>query len=447
MKKLLIIFLALLMGLPMFGQNRDQRLRKTSSNVNSRERAMINNGLDQTYVNEDSITAQAIDFTTGELTVTGQITGSPIIELYPDEVDMDDYTRSAVNRKIWKYRAGTSNIINTAGPNFLMQTIDTFNIGGVAGSVSYLHSDEVFFKSDLDLTGYTFGTGKSYKFYDSFKQNKVYGSTESIIIAPGAGDTVSISNIDGTTYTIATNDYLGGLRMDIGSMNVLLATARLDNHTVIDSLVVFKIFLDDAGIPADSLGKVYGIYNVDDGLRGVDGTYFLYSEYGDNYLNGDLEVTGNISADTLSCNVFDNFIPHMFLYFGDSTVSKSYTTDWAHLTNASDSIFIQDELEGFTVSNDTIVSTYNGDFNFDANFTHDADNGETVSIRFFNATTGFGIPVAGAQKGGGSGDYGSTSIIAYSEIAAGDKIVVQYKGDASGTAVFKNGVIRIKRIH
>lgn len=138
---------------------------------------------------------------------------------------------------------------------------------------------------------------------------------------------------------------------------------------------------------------------------------------------------------------------HMFEYFGDSTVSLSYTTAWAHLTNTGDSLFIQEELEGFTISNDTITATNGGDYDLVANFTHDGDNGETVSIRFYNVTTPAGIPTAGAQAMGGSDDYGTTSIIAYAEVAAGDKIVVQYKGDHSGTAVFKNGVVRITRLH
>ena len=49
---------------------------------------------------------------------------------------------------------------------------------------------------------------------------------------------------------------------------------------------------------------------------------------------------------------------HMFIYFGDSTVSLSYTTSWAHLTNTGDSIFIQSETDGFTISGDTITFTY-----------------------------------------------------------------------------------------
>ena len=138
---------------------------------------------------------------------------------------------------------------------------------------------------------------------------------------------------------------------------------------------------------------------------------------------------------------------HMFIYFGDSTVSLSYSTSWAHFTNATDSIFIQYELDGFTVSGDTITITNGGDYVFQGKLTHDGDNGETVSARFFNVTQTAGIPVAGAQTMRAANNFGSTPIQGYYDITAGDKVVLQYRGDANGTAVFKNGSILIYRLH
>ena len=138
---------------------------------------------------------------------------------------------------------------------------------------------------------------------------------------------------------------------------------------------------------------------------------------------------------------------HMFVYFGDSTVSKSYSTSWAHLTNANDSLFIPFELDYFTLTNDTIAVSQAGHYFFNAQFTHDGDNVETVSIRFYNVTKTAGIPVAGASTCRAANNFMSTPVMGYGEVDAGDKIVVQYKGDANGTAVFKNGSIRILRVH
>lgn len=138
---------------------------------------------------------------------------------------------------------------------------------------------------------------------------------------------------------------------------------------------------------------------------------------------------------------------HAFVYFGDSTISLSYTTAWAQLTNVSDSLFIQFELDGFAMSGDTITITTGGDYTFAGIFTHDGDNGETVSLRFYNVTQTAGIPVAGASTTRAANNFMSTPINGYYDINAGDKIVVQYKGDANGTAVFKNGSILIVKIH
>ena len=149
----------------------------------------------------------------------------------------------------------------------------------------------------------------------------------------------------------------------------------------------------------------------------------------------------NTELDTLLAPI------HMFMYFGDSTVSKSYSTSWAHLTNATDSLFIQTELDGFTVSGDTITCLYHGHYDLDAKFAHDGDNVETISIRFYNVTQTAGIPVSGASTARGANNFMSTPVTAYGTINAGDEIVLQYKGDANGTAVFKNGVIVIHRLH
>ena len=139
--------------------------------------------------------------------------------------------------------------------------------------------------------------------------------------------------------------------------------------------------------------------------------------------------------------------PHVFMYFNDSAVSKSYTTAWAHLTNATDSIFIPEELIGASVVNDTIILDYAGDYNFYGSFTHDGDNLETVSIRFYNSTQSDIIHAPGSNTMRAANNYMSTSVIGYGEIVAGDSVIVQYKGDANGTSKFQSGVINIIRLH
>ena len=56
-----------------------------------------------------------------------------------------------------------------------------------------------------------------------------------------------------------------------------------------------------------------------------------------NITSNDTDIT------TLNSRVDSLQAKHLFIYFGDSTVSKSYSTSWAHFTNATDSVFIQYE--------------------------------------------------------------------------------------------------------
>ena len=130
----------------------------------------------------------------------------------------------------------------------------------------------------------------------------------------------------------------------------------------------------------------------------------------------------NLAISEVNDLVDQNLI-HMFIYFGDSTTSLSYTTSWAHLTNTGDSLFIQEELEGFTMTDDTITIINGGDYDFTGSFAHDGDNGETVSVRFYNVTQTTGIPVAGANTMRAANNFMSTTVIGYSEIDAGDEIV------------------------
>ena len=74
-------------------------------------------------------------------------------------------------------------------------------------------------------------------------------------------------------------------------------------------------------------------------------------------------------------------------------------------------------------------------YEFEGSFTHDGDNLETVSIRFYNVSQAAGVPVAGAQTMRAANNFGSTTVFGYDEIVAGDTVVIQYKGDASDGCV------------
>lgn len=157
-----------------------------------------------------------------------------------------------------------------------------------------------------------------------------------------------------------------------------------------------------------------------------------------------VDASGNLSVDGVVA-VGESI--HLFHYYGDSSISKSYTTSWQHLTNGFGTMWINFEDDGFTVSNDTITVIAAGDYDLIATNTLDGDNGETQSIRFYNITQTAGIPTAGALTTRIAGNFGTIVTSGYAAFAAGDKLILQYKSDASGTSVYKNGTIKIYKVH
>jgi len=138
---------------------------------------------------------------------------------------------------------------------------------------------------------------------------------------------------------------------------------------------------------------------------------------------------------------------HAYLFFSDSSVSFTYSTSFATLTNATDSLFIQDGLDGVSVYNDSIIIDNAGIYELQANFTLDGDSGETVSLRFYNETDNAAVPGVAAMKAYEDAIPVNLSVLSRDTIAAADTITLQLKGSASGTSVLNHGSIFIKKIN
>ena len=158
-------------------------------------------------------------------------------------------------------------------------------------------------------------------------------------------------------------------------------------------------------------------------------------------MNDDVVIKGNIkSTDAI----------HLFSYFGDSTITYSFASSdtWYHMTNASNDMWIDSELDGFSVSNDTITVENPGDYDLRFKVNIIGGNGTSYAARFYNVTQAKGIPVSGAITGRGSGNVQSLTISAYAEgIDENDEIVIQIKADATQDATFKASTIKIYLIH
>ena len=118
MKKLKVLFtvLILFIGIGMaMGQDDDQRLRKNSSNMNARERTIVNNGLDHVYANE---TAIALRSTLASPTFTGTV-------VIPSPFTLGATSVTSTGAKL-NYLTGATGTTGTATTNLVYSASPTF---------------------------------------------------------------------------------------------------------------------------------------------------------------------------------------------------------------------------------------------------------------------------------------------------------------------------------
>ena len=177
--------------------------------------------------------------------------------------------------------------------------------------------------------------------------------TQDLLLYPEENDTIRLATKEGfktaveksqlQTYTPESNS-----RVELGDVVMKDIYAALDDDTSVDSITGISFRFRDAGIVPDSIGKVFMIKNIDEGdaLRGADNTYFLYSEYGDNYLKGDLEVTGDIQAKSIHFDSIRTSYNLLTLYIsnsgsdetGDGSESNPFQTTHKAVVSLKDTI-------------------------------------------------------------------------------------------------------------
>ena len=142
---------------------------------------------------------------------------------------------------------------------------------------------------------------------------------------------------------------------------------------------------------------------------------------------------------------------HAFCYFPESDITFTFalTATWYHLSNATNNLFANCELDGFTMSNDTLTITDKaGDYLFNATLNFTGTVNQTYKIRFWNVTKNAGVPIGGATDGSGT-DIIQITLQAYGEdYDIGDELILQIQNaDGSADAVFKSGNLFIKLLH
>jgi len=247
------------------------------------------------------------NYLNGDLEVTGTIFRDSARNQYVPKnvlggtIDMDDYPGIGVNA--FNNASSTTDVILPAsGHNIMNLNRDTINLSSESdpSAVSF-HNDWKGLRVDSDvvLTGSTFNMDYRAYSHSNLDAKGVNGLNFNHRLETAAFDTIKIDTwtpfyVGGQTFASGGDNLI-----DVGEQNLLYLFGSYDSKMSVDVVNGIRIRLDENGIPADSVGLVRIIWNEDNSkLEGVDGTYFLYSEYGDNYLNGDLEVTGTIFRDS-----------------------------------------------------------------------------------------------------------------------------------------------------
>lgn len=125
---------------------------------------------------------------------------------------------------------------------------------------------------------------------------------------------------------------------------------------------------------------------------------------------------------------------HSNCYRGESTILFTITSaeTWYHLTNATNDLFVNCELNGMTMTNDTLtIDSISGGYNHDFHLNFIGTPNKNYKCRIYNITKDVGVPVGDAQAGAGT-DIVSIDPSGYQHGDVGDKYIIQIQ-NADGT--------------
>ena len=276
----------------------------------------------------------------------------------PDVIIMDDYERKSGFYNAFNERSSNTIVdFGTTRWGFLNHQGDTITMSWTDKLIS-VNSSEVVFSTVDSIQAMLRVNNNRAAINDQF-YNKGFVNTGwhfDFFIGPESNDTVRMDIITGANINL--RGYTGNgsnNRVDIDAARVLHVHGAVDDRVVVDSLIMVYLEADDNGIVPDSIRSYYGIYHdyQTAPIIGDSVTYFLYSEYGDNYLNGDLEVLGLLKYEP----------PHASMTFEDEseTLTMSQNT-WVKITNGTDDIFTGTDVTNITHAGDSLTITTPGDY-------------------------------------------------------------------------------------
>ena len=140
---------------------------------------------------------------------------------------------------------------------------------------------------------------------------------------------------------------------------------------------------------------------------------------------------------------------HAYGGFQDSTATITISQgDFAQVTNAAGDLFTAVEVDGFTMSGDTLIFTNAGDYFGEVSLTYTTTNGNSCTMRIYNVTD---AAINGFKTGstGMGANYSTFTMPLYFEaVSAGDRFVLEVTNiDASNDIVAKFSTFYIAYLH
>lgn len=144
-------------------------------------------------------------------------------------------------------------------------------------------------------------------------------------------------------------------------------------------------------------------------------------------------------------------IIHGYFFFEDSSITVTINTQntWEHVTNATNTLFADQESDEMSITNDTITINETGHLEINWGLVLDGSNGNNIEVRMYNITDAAGVPIKDTRTTRGAGNRDGLGKPSYDiNATAGDKYIMQVR-NTSGTAnvTVYDGSIFIKETH
>jgi hypothetical protein len=325
------------------------------------------NALDSTWVSITTDTVHSsgsLIYLDTSVYVSGNVEATNFQKIYPTTIIMDDYYVAELGVSAVYPQLGRSTLIpNTSSKkNYLDYVLDTIDVVDIATTTSRYYNG-----THINGTSTNSAAKLHFQKNDLFVHNYIStGSPKSDIQSHNwntflflkAGDTINVRTVRSGIIQLRTDTPSADNRIEIDEGKVLMLWATLDNYVQMDSLIMFHLSAQNTGIPDDSIKGYYGIYHQDAspggvGVRGSEDTYFLYSEYGNNYLADSLFLPDVPEAQTAKSLYYDEVTG--LVTYGDTVTGggggavsdsswSSIQVDTISELTASHGVFIPDLL-------------------------------------------------------------------------------------------------------